>query len=185
MIGLILDKIVFISGNVGKIQEVKSQLLKYDIQIIPKDVKIKELQEVSPVKLIKDKAYKCFRQVKHKFLVEHTELQISKLNGFPGVHTSPFWDTLGAGKITELYGGSDALARTFLAYCDGYKLRLYTGETKGSISYEPKGCEAFQWDCIFMPAGSNKTFAELGAEKEFYSMRKKAIEKFANEYLYL
>lgn len=35
------------------------------------------------------------------------------------------------------------------------------------------------WDCVFIPEGHSRTFAELGAEKDKISMRRLALDKFA------
>lgn len=177
-----MKELIFVSGNQYKIEEVKKQCELYGVKIIPKKIKIQELQEASPKELIRDKVLKCFEKIKYEFIIEHTELIIDKLNGFPGVHTSPFWETLGAEKICSSCSGSLAKARTFIGYCDGRQIKLYLGEVLGEIASEPKGNRDFQWDCIFIPKGSNKTFSQLGIDKEKYSMRKIAIEKFMKEY---
>lgn len=177
-----LRNLVFISGNKNKIAEVEKQFKKYNIKILPKEIDIKELQEASPLNLVRDKAIKAFDKVKNEFIVEHTELRIDFLNGFPGINTAPFWKTLGSKKICLLCQGSKAQAITYIGYCDGKKIEVFSGTTNGIIASEPKGETDFQWDCIFIPVGSQKTFAELGNKKEKYSMRKKAIKQFMEWY---
>ena len=67
------DKLIFVSSNEYKINEVKQQFTKYNIEIIPKKLEIKELQEACSFELIKDKVLKCFNKIKYDFIVEHTE----------------------------------------------------------------------------------------------------------------
>lgn len=177
-----LRNLVFISSNKNKIAEVKNQFLKYNIKIIEQNIEIKELQESDSNNLIRDKVIKCFQKVKHEFIVEHTELMIDNLNGFPSLHTSVFWKTLGAQKICEISNCSTATAVTYIGYCNGKTIEIFSGQTEGSIALSPKGETAFQWDCIFIPKGTNKTFAQLGKNKEDYSMRQKAIDKFMEHY---
>jgi XTP/dITP diphosphohydrolase len=43
----------------------------------------------------------------------------------------------------------------------------------------PAGPRDFQWDCVFVPDGQTKTFAELGEQKNEMSMRRKALNEFA------
>ena len=55
---------------------------------------------------------------------------------------------------------------------------LFEGITKGKIIYERKGKNGFGYDSVFVPEGSNKTFAEMElAEKNIYSHRRKATDK--------
>jgi XTP/dITP diphosphohydrolase len=55
----------------------------------------------------------------------------------------------------------------------------FEGEVHGKISSEPRGSRDFQWDCIFIPDGEKLTFAEMGEKKNDISMRRRALEKFA------
>lgn len=176
------DKLIFVSSNEYKINEVKQQFTKYNIEIIPKKLEIKELQEACSFELIKDKVLKCFNIIKYDFIVEHTELRIESLNNFPGMHTAPFWKTLKSKKICEISKNSKATAITYLGFCNGRRIEIFRGVTTGKISNRPKGNSDFQWDTIFIPDGSNKTFAELGKNKDRYSMREKAIKKFMEYY---
>jgi len=48
----------------------------------------------------------------------------------------------------------------------------------GKIITEQKGNAGFGYDSVFMPEGSNKTFAEMsGEEKNIFSHRRKAADK--------
>lgn len=176
------DKLIFISSNEHKINEVIQQFIQYDIDIIPKKLEIKELQEADSYELIKDKVLKCFNKVKYNFIVEHTELRIEALNDFPGIHTAPFWKMLKSKKICEIAQNSKANAITYLGFCNGRRIMIFKGITNGKIAKVPKGNSDFQWDTIFIPDGTNKTFAELGKNKNKYSMRTKAIKNFMEYY---
>ena len=43
-----------------------------------------------------------------------------------------------------------------------------------------RGNRDFQWDCVFQPDTYDKTFAEMGEQKNTISMRKIALEKLRN-----
>lgn len=66
-----------------------------------------------------------------------------------------------------------------LAFPDG-RTRTFFGHAKGKIGYEPRGEKGFGYDPVFLPEGSDRTFAEMTAsEKDALSHRGKAIEKLA------
>lgn len=53
----------------------------------------------------------------------------------------------------------------------------FTGICKGSIIDELKGTSGFGYDPVFVPDGSNKTFAEMTMEeKNIFSHRRKATD---------
>jgi non-canonical purine NTP pyrophosphatase (RdgB/HAM1 family) len=52
------------------------------------------------------------------------------------------------------------------------------GRIEGSIAREPRGNGGFGWDSIFLPDGSERTFAEMTAEeKNAMSHRRRAWEE--------
>lgn len=54
----------------------------------------------------------------------------------------------------------------------------FEGICSGIITKEEKGDQGFGYDPVFIPEGSNKTFAEMEmAEKNLFSHRKKATAK--------
>ncbi|MCY9529334.1 hypothetical protein M5X04_08315 [Paenibacillus alvei] len=173
----------FISGNNYKINEAKLILKDSGINVIPYNVKIEELQTNETEKLIRDKVLKAFSLIGRPLFVEHTGLYIKYLNGFPGGLTQIFWDALEADKFSELFrgiGNKSVTAKTTIGYCDGNNIHYFYGETDGEISSEPRGNRDFQWDCIFIPNGYDKTFAELGDLKNVISMRRIALSSFAS-----
>lgn len=172
----------FLSGNEFKIQEARTILKSFEIDIIPVQIKLEELQTEDTNNLIKDKALKAYKEIGRPLFVEHTGLYLDSMNGLPGGLTQIFWDKLKADRFSELFGSSIAKsvkAKTIIGYLDGKQFFPFEGEIDGTISSEPRGNRDFQWDCIFIPDGHNKTFSELGEKKNDMSMRKIALVKFA------
>lgn len=173
----------FLTGNKHKIREAQNILKEHDITVIPFSEKIEELQTADTEKLVKDKVLKAFKKIGRPIFVEHTGLYLEYINNLPGGLTQMFWDSLEADKFSELFGNSSntkAVAKTMIGYCDGKKVHYFQGEIEGKISSNPKGNRNFQWDCVFIPDGYNKTFSELEEIKNEISMRKKALDDFAN-----
>lgn len=172
----------FVSQNKFKLTEASEILAAANVKVIPLIIKVEEIQTEDTIRLVRDKTLKAFCQVGRPLFVEHTGLYLSHLNGLPGGLTQVFWDTLEADKFSELFGttkDTSVLAKTIIGYTDGKNIHLFEGVVSGRIAATPKGPRDFQWDCVFIPDGYVKTFAEMGDEKNRISMRRKALDLFA------
>ncbi|MBK1730735.1 non-canonical purine NTP pyrophosphatase [Thiococcus pfennigii] len=176
-------KLRFLTKNPHKAEEVAAILEGTGISVVHAPIEIHEIQTEDIDAIVRDKAIKAFHIIGRPVFIEHTGLYIDTLKGFPGGLTQVLWDKLQADRFSELLGKLDPptlTAKTVIAYCDGRKIHTFTGEIGGRIAQEPKGNRAFQWDCVFIPDGYNKTFAELGAEKNEISMRRRAFDEFSD-----
>lgn len=176
-------KIRFLSGNPHKVAEVQRILAPADVEIVAVSKKIEELQTEDVKALVRDKLVKAFEAISRPLFVEHTGLYLSGLNGLPAGLTQIFWDRLEAdrfAKLVEGLGDSKVTAKTVLGYCDGRRMHLFEGSIEGTVPHVPAGPRDFQWDCVFVPNGSTHTFAEMGSAKDAISMRRKALDKFAD-----
>lgn len=172
----------FLTCNSYKIQEAEKILNNSSFIIKPYKEKIEEIQTIDTNKIVKDKVLRAFKKIGRPIFVEHTGLYLDYLNNLPGGLTQIFWDSLNADKFSELFGRSSnpgATAKTVIGYCDGKNVNYFSGEIRGEISSEPKGNRNFQWDCVFVPDGFDKTFAELEDYKNEISMRRKALDNFS------
>lgn len=175
-------KIRFMSGNEHKIAEVQRILAPVGVEIVPISRKIEELQTEDVERLVRDKLTKAFEAIGRPLFVEHTGLYLSGLNGLPAGLTQIFWDRLKEERFADLVAGlgdAKVTAKTILGYCDGREIHLFEGAIDGTVPRKPAGPTHFQWDCVFIPNGSLKTFAEMGAAKDDISMRRKALDQFA------
>lgn len=146
--------------------------------------KVHEIQTPDIDALVRDKTLQAFREARLPILVDHAGLYIDCLGGMPGGLTQLFWDTL-EGKICEIVkhlGPKGATAACTLGFCNGKRLHVYKGETRGCIADVPRGARTFQWDVIFVPDGQTRTFAEMAiAEKNAISQRKAAFDQLAKD----
>lgn len=176
-------KIRFVSRNEFKLGEARTILQPVGIEVVPLEKTIEELQTINTSRLVRDKALRAFEMVGRELFVEHTGLKLKALNGLPGGLTQVFWDTLEADKMSELFGSEEegaVEAVTDLCYVDGRQFHEFSGTISGRISRRPRGPRDFQWDCVFIPDGWDKTFAEMGSEeKNKISMRRNALDAFA------
>lgn len=169
------EALYFVSGNPGKIREVKATIP--GVKNI--DIDLPEIQELDPKKVIEEKLKEATKHRKGEFFLEDTSLYISALNGFPGPLIKWFSKSLGNEGIANLvanYSDQSAVARTVIGHTDGGKLEFFEGKVEGTI-VSPRGPDRFGWDPIFLPEGHDKTFAEDQAYKSEVSMRMSALLK--------
>jgi XTP/dITP diphosphohydrolase len=116
-------------------------------------------------------------------IADDTGLEVSALDGAPGVHTARF---AGDGaryednvaKLIEVMAGQDDRTAKFrtvvaLVFPDGVEI-IAEGRLEGRISTEPRGADGFGYDPVFDVDG--RTLAEMGTdEKNHVSHRARAI----------
>ena len=171
-------KLFFISGNAGKLKEAKN-ILNFEIEGL--DIDLKEIQSLDPHEIIKNKLEEARKKFDGKFIVEDVSLNFECLNGLPGPLIKWFLKSLGAEglvKIVKTFGNNKATAKCIIGYFNEMRIEFFEGVVNGKI-VEPKGNNGFGWDPIFLPDGSNKTYAEMSdEEKNKVSHRRKAFERF-------
>ncbi len=171
--------LTFISGNTHKVRECERLLgatLAYES--LPLD----EIQSIDPLPVVKHKARLAYAALHRPVLVEDTSLAFAAWNGLPGALIKWFLSSLGTEGLCRLMRAETnraATATTLFGYCDGASLRTFAGTVQGAILDHPQGTAGFGWDAIFQPATSDLSFAEMSAaEKDRFSMRRKALEAF-------
>ena len=100
-------------------------------------------------------------------LGEDSGIEVAALGGAPGI-ASARWAVDGVAQLlTELDGVDDRRARyvcELVALGPAGEERRGTGMLEGAIATERRGDEGFGYDPIFIPAGEERTVAELGNE---------------------
>ncbi len=166
----------FITGSKNKFAEV--QALLPDIEQL--EIDLPEIQEIDPHKIITAKIFEAKRPHGNMYMVEDTSLYIDGMNGLPGPLNKWFLQTIGDEgiyKLTHSFGAA-AEAKTIIGYAgEQGTIEFFEGSTKGTI-VAPQGESHFGWDAIFLPEGSEKTFAQMSMEeKSAISHRGKAVRK--------
>jgi XTP/dITP diphosphohydrolase len=100
-------------------------------------------------------------------LGEDSGIEVAALGGAPGI-ASARWAVDGVAQLlAELDGVDDRRARyvcELVALGPAGEERRGTGILEGAIATERQGDEGFGYDPIFIPAGEERTVAELGNE---------------------
>jgi XTP/dITP diphosphohydrolase len=101
-------------------------------------------------------------------LGEDSGLEVEGLGGAPGIRSARFGGAEPVERLLEELGNVEGEGRRARYVCElvalspsGEELRG-TGVLDGRIAEEPRGDEGFGYDPIFVPAGEERTVAELG-----------------------
>ncbi|XP_075867099.1 inosine triphosphate pyrophosphatase isoform X3 [Microcebus murinus] len=159
---LIGKKIVFVTGNAKKLEEV-IQILgdKFPCTLVAQKIDLPEYQG-EPDEISIQKCREAARQVKGPVLVEDTCLCFNALGGLPGPYIKWFLEKLKPEGLHQLLAGHKdksayALCTFALSLGDPSEpVLLFTGRTSGQI-VEPRGCRDFGWDPCFQPDGYEQT----------------------------
>ena len=182
-------KIVFATHNAHKVSEVQAVLgAEYQLVTATEAGISEEIPETQPT--IEGNALQKARYVyEHTGLncfADDTGLEVEALNGAPGVYSARY-----AGEHVS-YADNNKLLLKNLAGCQNRKARfrtvialildgkehLFEGRVEGTIATEPHGEGGFGYDPLFIPEGSQLTFAEMSPEaKNGISHRGRAVAK--------
>ena len=181
--------LIFATNNAHKIAEIQS-LVGPDFSIIDMksagiDIDIPEPHHTLNENAL-EKAQTIFNITKTNCFSEDTGLEIEALNGAPGVKSARY-----AGEDRNFQANIDkvldqlknvenrkAQFRTVICLIWEGQTYYFEGICKGHISISMQGEKGFGYDPIFVPEGSNKSFAEMNMEeKNRFSHRQKAVSQ--------
>ncbi|MFY7900843.1 MAG: RdgB/HAM1 family non-canonical purine NTP pyrophosphatase [Chitinophagaceae bacterium] len=181
-----MKKIIFATNNQHKVDEIKAVVgNKFQIITLHEagiDIDIEEPHDTLDANAT-EKSTTIFQLVKENVFSEDTGLEVLAINNEPGVKSARY-----AGDnrdftantqllLSKLANITDRRAqfRTVISLIFEGKEYLFEGICKGTISNEPFGNKGFGYDPVFIPDGSNITFAQMNMEeKNVFSHRKKA-----------
>ena len=184
-----LPTLIFATNNQHKVDEIRSftgdrfniiTLKEADI-----DIDIPEPHDTLQANAI-EKSSTIFKMVHQNVFSEDTGLEVSALNGEPGVKSARY-----AGTDRDFQANIDKLLfkldgienrnaqfRTVVSLILNGENYLFEGICEGKIIKHQQGEKGFGYDPIFIPNGSDKTFAQMTMEeKNTFSHRQKAITK--------
>ena len=182
-------KLVFASNNANKIKEIQ--------QLIPASIEIVSLQDIGcpedipeTADTIEGNAILKANYVTQKYglncFADDSGLEVEALNGAPGVYSARYAgepaDTAknNALLLENLKDKTNRKARFVTVIClrMPHKTFYFEGFIEGEIALAPRGSNGFGYDPLFIPKGSDKTFAEMdAATKNSMSHRHNALVK--------
>ncbi|ALI36107.1 Non-canonical purine NTP pyrophosphatase [Candidatus Nitrosocosmicus oleophilus] len=177
----------FASSNINKYNEINHLVSarKNSFEVTFRMMELKEIQSDSLLEVAENKVLQAFRINKKEIFVEDDGLFIEALKDFPGVYSSYVNKTIGNVGILDLLGNKvnrNASFKSIIAFHDGNKIELFTGEIKGKIGFELT-TGGWGFDPIFIPENSDLTFGQMDMKtKNQISHRKVALDRFLKWY---
>lgn len=184
-----MNNLIFATNNQNKVQEVRAVLGELFNIITLKEAGI-EIDIPEPHNTLEanatEKSKTIFNITKQNCFSEDTGLEVEALNGEPGVKSARYAgeDRSFDDNIEKLlnklqsFENRSARFRTVISLILDGKEYFFEGICPGKIISERKGTNGFGYDPVFIPDGSDNTFAEMDMEaKNKFSHRKKAMEK--------
>ena len=185
-----MKKLIFASGNKGKVEEVKGLFGNSAFEI----VSLYDLNNVFEIEetgitfhenaLIKAKA--VYDIYKTPVIADDSGLEIEQLDGRPGVYSARYafegctYDDNNnkvLGELKDLPEPHKAVFVCCAIYYDGVNEIYEFGKVPGRIIMEKRGAKGFGFDPIFVPDGYDITLAEFELEeKNKISHRARAFE---------
>jgi non-canonical purine NTP pyrophosphatase (RdgB/HAM1 family) len=176
-----VDVPVFVTGRAEKARE--AERLGFRFERV--DLDLAEPQALDPADIVESKARDAYAKLARPVLVEDSGLAIRAWKGFPGALVKWLEKSAGLEAMTRMldrFPDRSATATCAVAYFDGRRVVQGRGEVHGAIADAPRGEGGFGWDALFVPDGSDRTFAEMsGEEKDRVSHRRRAWEALARQ----
>jgi XTP/dITP diphosphohydrolase len=184
-----MKKLIFATNNQHKVDEIKIVLgnlfVITTLREAAIDIDIPEPHDTLEANAT-EKSFTIYKLTNQNCFSEDTGLEVSFLNGEPGVKSARY-----AGDNRSFEANIDKLLdkmissvnrkaqfRTVISLILNGKEIQFEGICKGVILKERRGDKGFGYDPVFVPDGSEKTFAEMTMEeKNHFSHRKKAMTK--------
>ena len=187
-------RLIFASNNQHKIEELKAFAGKesdnYRIEIVSlKDAGI-DIDIPEPHNTLEEnaseKSWTIYKLTGNDCFSEDTGLEIESLDGEPGVKSARYAGEARSFKDNiekvlnklSVETNRNARFRAVISFIVDGNETQFEGICNGKIIDTPKGIEGFGYDPIFIPDGSNRSFAEMSIEeKNRFNHRTKAAAK--------
>ena len=192
------NRIVFASGNTGKVREIGQLLDGLNIDIIPQsEFNVPEIEETG-LTFVENAILKARNAVYHTGLpaiADDSGIAVDVLQGRPGIYSARFAgvgasDEENLGKLVSLVKSFSEEERTARFICSMVYLRhaedpipaIAEGVWEGRLLLEPKGQDGFGYDPIFYVSSQQCTAAELPPEiKNRLSHRGQALKRLLDK----
>lgn len=191
------DTLLVATHNRGKLDEIAALLSPLGIRVVgAAELGLAEPAETETTYVgnARIKASAAVRATGLPALADDSGIEVDGLGGKPGVHTADWAEGPGGRDfmraMTRTWAELEAARAPFprtarfratlvLAWPDGRE-KIFEGKVEGEVVWPVRGSAGHGYDPMFVPAGHDRTFAEIGTEvKNRISHRADVIRKFA------
>lgn len=180
-----MKDLVFITGNQAK-ADYLAKWLGHPVE--HQKVDLDEIQSLDPYEVVEHKAREAHKLISKTVLVEDVSFSFHAFGGrLPGTLIKWFLEEADVEGMLKMLDGFDnrrATAAVMYGLFDGERMHTFEGRVEGAVPPEPRVNEnggwhsSKSWNSIFIPDGSDKTYAEMTDEElKPFSHRAKAIQK--------
>ncbi|MCH5334329.1 MAG: RdgB/HAM1 family non-canonical purine NTP pyrophosphatase [Alistipes sp.] len=186
-----MREIVFATGNAHKLAEVQAVLGDEFRLVTAAGAGITEEIPETGLTLEQNasqKSHYLYERQGVDCFADDTGLEVDALGGAPGVHSARYageghdFEANNRLLLENLEGAADRSARfrTVISLILDGREYLFEGRVEGRIAESRSGCGGFGYDPLFIPEGSEVSFAEMTAdEKNAISHRGRAVRQLA------
>jgi len=182
-------KLIFATNNQHKIEEMRLAIGQAFELITLREAGI-DIDIPEPFETLEENAIAKSKFIHHltgqNCFSEDTGLEVEALNGEPGVKSARYasearsFDENIKKLLGKLEGAENRRARfrAVISLILDSEEKLFEGICDGRIVHEKRGAGGFGYDPVFIPDGSNHSFAEMSLEeKNHFNHRRKAADK--------
>ncbi|MFC1854595.1 non-canonical purine NTP pyrophosphatase [Candidatus Dependentiae bacterium] len=186
-----MRKIYYATQNNAKFSEVADYIKKNepDIELVQFSEELSEIQTKDQKNIAMHKSRRAWERLHKPLLIDDSGIYFEKYGNFPGTLTRHVFEGIGFEGLLKLVKPHDR--SIFLLHMvfvnDMGHPYVFEGKCEGQIvhpeSFDHK--PGFPYDAIFMPNGSDQTYAELRKDPSVavqYSYRINALKKFLSWY---
>ncbi|MFA5068893.1 MAG: RdgB/HAM1 family non-canonical purine NTP pyrophosphatase [Candidatus Omnitrophota bacterium] len=188
-----MKEVLLATRNIKKLLELKRLMRGFGVRVLGLDKfsglgEVKEDRSTLRGNAVK-KSTQISRVVARLVLSDDSGLEVPALGFAPGVRSARYAglaqdDDKNIAKLLKKmkdFRPSQRRARFRCFICisvQGKAIKVVSGTVTGRIALERAGVNGFGYDSVFVPTGSNKTFAQIGSrQKDMVSHRAIALKK--------
>lgn len=171
-----MKKLVFATNNAHKLDEIRRMTAgRFEILSLSDIGCHDDIPENEPT--LEGNALAKARYIHQRYgcdcFADDTGLEVDALDGAPGVRSARYAPGVGHDSeanmrllLQNMEGKTDRKARfrTVIALIEGEKETVMDGIVNGTVTDAPAGTDGFGYDPVFLPEGSELTFAQMSAE---------------------
>lgn len=159
-------KLLFVTGNSSKHKFAQHKLTPYKIELIQKDLDLKEIQSDSIEEIAQFKAAQAFIILKKPLIVSDHGWSIPALKGFPGPYMKYVNEWFSPEDFLNLmkpHKDKSVILKQVICFTDGEHMKVFVHESEGKFLKEKSG-NGLSSTTVISYDKKGKSIAEVNSE---------------------